>query len=235
MFKLYKTYNKVKDVFVKPKLKFIIKFHDGYRNKIRICKKNTYYYINNCVQYPIAKKGDIKSDGTIYEYDTFGISYHKLPTKDYCYWKRSIRQKLRKYGLGWIKPIFILPSFLTFRITNFDVQYKWKYGSIRFEYPPEFSITLFGIRFIWVLKYEEAHYDDSEDFYWESLLSYLYQPQCNQDIKDTLFFCGKWTVYKPFKHSIFQLRADHLKNKYHSEYNKAVELYNKYEFKKTIK
>ena len=158
MIKLFKTYNKAKNVFVKPKLK-------------------------------------------VY----FGL------------WKNTP-------GL----PVWRDYNFWSFHIFNLDVIYKWKYDTIRYEYPPQFTIVLFGIA-LTIFAIPQLEDDlDMPDHYWESLLSYLYQDECDRDIKKTLKFCGRWTSYRKDEENVkfFQLRKTHLKSEYHQIYDEAVIEYN---------
>lgn len=236
MFNLYKTYNKAKEVFVRPKMKVSFGLWKNIGvlpvwrrgNSIRIANHKQYYYPNNFVYYKKYNEGDIKEDGTISKYNTFDISNHKLPKG--CkngVWNRDIRKKLRKFGLGWLKPIYFLPLWLSFYKFDFDVMYKWKYDTIRFEYPPQFTIVFFGLALNIVLVPELEDENDNQDHYWESLLSFLYQPECNKNVIDTLKFCGQWRTHKENKEiKFFQLRKTHIKTKYHHAYDLGVKEYN---------
>ena len=183
MFEIYKTYSKVKDVFVKPKMKF----HFGrwymlpglpvWRRGPEICLdrygRNS-YTPNNSSYICVGKKGDV-IDGKELKYDRYKTSFHKLPKgTEYGAWTRPIRQKLRKMGLGWIKPRFFLPIWFTVDCFCYDVIYKWKYDEIRYEYPPQFTIVLFGLAITVQLIPDPVDDTDCPDHYWESLLSYLH-------------------------------------------------------------
>ena len=235
MFEIYKTYSKVKDVFVKPKMKF----HFGrwymlpglpvWRRGPEICLdrygRNS-YTPNNSSYICVGKKGDV-IDGKELKYDRYKTSFHKLPKgTEYGAWTRPIRQKLRKMGLGWIKPRFFLPIWFTVDCFCYDVIYKWKYDEIRYEYPPQFTIVLFGLAITVQLIPDPVDDTDCPDHYWESLLSYLYQEECDKDIKKTLSYCGQWTQHTPEgEKKYFQLKKGHLQEKYHKEYDEAIKEY----------
>ena len=160
MFNIYKTYNKAKDVFVKPKIKI-----------------------------------------------SFGL------------WKRMSGLPLYRRPNRILK--YNLPLWLSFHFFDYDVIYKWKYDTIRYEYPPQMTIVFFGFAIHLVLKPILEDSDDCEDFYWESLLSYLYQPECEKNIAKTLNYCGKWEKSSG-KTDFFQLRKTHINPKFHKEYDIAV-------------
>jgi hypothetical protein len=237
MINLYKTYNKAKDIFVKPKLKISFGLWNNVGllpvwrsgNVIRLGKLSQYYIPSNTTYYKKYNAGDTKEDGSVTEYAVYEMSRHKIPEDaKNGVWKREVRKKLRKIGLGWLKPQYVLPKWLSFHVFNWDVFYKWKYDSIRFEYPPQFTIVFFGLALNFTLKPILEDENDSDDHYWESLLSFLYQKECNKNVTDTLNFCGQWTTYKNGKEiNFFQLRKSHLKPEYHEEYNKALKKYNR--------
>lgn len=237
MIKLFKTYNKAKDVFVRPKLKVNVGLWKNMGNLpmwkhgkiIKLAKYMNYYIPQSTVNIKTYNSGDLKSDGTIAKYNEYTISKHKIPEKAINgVWKRDIRKKLRKYGLGWLKPQYTLPIWLSFYVFNWDVMYKWKYDSIRYEFPPQFTLVFFGFAISFTLKPILEDENDSDDHYWESLLSFLYQKECNKSVTDTLNFCGQWWTYKDNKRiKFFQLRKIHIKPEYHDEYDKAINKYNK--------
>lgn len=234
MLKLYKTYNQVKDTFKKPKLKIsfgLWKNMDGlpmwrHGNRIQIAKSHQYYIPNNMVHIKQFSAGDIKPDGSIVKYDTYCTSYHKLPKYAiHGVWRRDIRLKLRKYKLGWIQPYYFLPLWLSFYIFNWDVLFKWKYNDICYEFPPQFTIVFFGVALHMTLEPYLEDKDDNVCHYWESLLSYLYHPECCKNITNTLLYCGCWHRYDD-NTQYFQLRKTHIKQKFHHEYDEAIIKYN---------
>lgn len=238
MIDLFKTYNKAKDVFVRPK----IRVHFGLWRKspglpvwrrgpwLTLGKEGQFYRPNPTVSIKTNSAGDIRPDGTVVKYNEYNIKRHKLPPGcELGVWRRDIRKKLRKWGLGWLRPEYILPACFAFHIFNYDVLYKWKYDDVRYEFPPQFTIVFFGLSLTLTLKPQLEDEFDDDSHYWESLLSYLYQEECEKDIKKTLKYCGQWTSYKPgdnsYKTKHFQLRKTHIKPKYHKEYDDAVQEY----------
>lgn len=234
MINLFKTYNKVKEVFVRPKLKF----HFGlWKNTpgLPVWRRGPWLTLAKEGQYYLPESRNYVRDRK-YEYETehttkyvYRILHHKLPKgSELGVWRRDIRKRLRKYGLGWLKPKYILPTWLAFHIFNYDVLYKWKYDTIRFEYPPQFTIVFFGIAFTVLLKPTLEDKYDSEEHYWESLLSYLYDEECERDIKKTVKYCGQWSSFESKECDYvknFQLRKTHIKPKYHKDYDDAVQEY----------
>ena len=237
MFNLFKTYNKAKEVFVRPKIKWSFGLWKNsiglpvWRrgNRIVLAKTQHYYYPSNVAIIKLYDAGDIKKDGTIAKHGTYIRSYHKLPKgSNLGVWNRNIRTKLRKYGFGWLKPIYVLPLWLSFYIFDFDVIYKWKYDDICFEFPPQFTIVFFGFEISLFLFPKKEDKYDNQYHYWESLLSFLYQKECDRNISKTLKFCGCWETFEGNEtKEYFQLRKTHIKKQYHEEYDKAVEEYNK--------
>lgn len=180
MIKLYKTYNKVNKVFVRPKMKI-----------------------------------------------SFGLwkNISGLP-----FWRRGKIINLKKYKMGWLKPQVILPTWLSFYIFNYDVVYKWKYDDICYEFPPQFTIVFFGLALQIRLQAPIEDEYDMDIHYWESLLSYLYHPECDKDIKKTLVYCGEWGDANG--KTYFQLRKSHIKKDFHKDYNDCIKEYNKIKNKK---
>lgn len=237
MFNLFKTYNKVKDVFVRPKIKFRIGLWKKMcglpmwrRGKIiRIAKPHQYHIPKDFVYIKQYNAGDTMKDGTIINYNRYVRIKHKLPNGvKGCVWNHNIRKKLRRCGLDWIKPYYVLPHWLAFHIFDLDVISKWKEDEIVYEFSPQFTIVFFGIAFHVTLQVPLEDEYDCEEHYWDSLLCFLYQKECNQNITDTLNFCGKWNSYKADEEDMtyFQLRKSHIKPEYHEEYDMAVLNYN---------
>lgn len=143
--KLFKTYNKIKHILVKPTLKmwcglllnapFLISKRQP---EIRLFKSQQ-WYING------------------YEF------------------RPEFQEKLNKWGLGWVKPIYELPSWLKFGIYNYDFAGKWKYDSARFEWRGVFAIVFFGFTIAFYLEVPKSDdgMDRCEDFYYEFMMEYL--------------------------------------------------------------
>ena len=140
--KLYKTYNKIKHILVKPKLKVMLSPMEQQpfylpRHLVSLFNKHKYYNGDSCE----------------YEYDMEFVN------------------RMRKIIPFFpVKPIrFFLPKCLTFRIVNRDFESKWKHDDPCFERRGYFSIVFFGIALTFYL---EIPLDDEEkyheDGYYES-------------------------------------------------------------------
>ena len=242
MLKLYKTYNKAKDVFVKPKLmwKFGKWRHDPClpvwrRGPIIDIGGSTYkanakcYQVKNSVNIYDGEREYTRTDGSTATYKVYKTVYHKLPNNLNSFdivWKREYRKK------WWAKIIparLKLPIWLAFHIFNRDVIFKtkWTEYDIRYEYPPQYTIVFFGLSLSFWLN-PEIKDSDTENFnhYWESLLTYLYGEHAG-DLLQTVVDCGKWEFIDKDnkKTSYFQLSKNYIKPKYYKEYDEATELY----------
>lgn len=113
--KLYDTYNKMKGILVKPKLK---------------C------WFGSWVNSP------------------FILGKHK--------------KEITIFGT-----LFEVPTWLTFKIYNYDFIGKWKYDSARYEYKGVFAIVAFGLCVCFYLEIPEGEDGQSEDFYYEFMMEYL--------------------------------------------------------------
>lgn len=244
MIKLYKTYNKAKDIFVKPKLHWCFgKWnHDPClpvwrRGPIWRIGGSSYkenakcYQIYNQVPIKTHSCGDLKSDRTTYQYDYYETSIHKLPGNLKAWdtvWKRKYRKLFRKFGLKIAKAYIQFPIWLSFHIFNRDVMWKTKWDDydFRYEFPPQFTIVLFG----WALSfwlYPEIKNKDTEsaDHYWESLLTYVYGEH-KGDLLQTIIDCGRWIRYEDDKEiPFFALSKNYIKPEHYQIYDEAIELY----------
>lgn len=240
MIKLYKTYIKAKDVFVKPKLywKFGLWKHDHCLPVWRrgpiidiggsIYKANAKcYQVKNSVNIYDGEREYTRMDGTTTTYKVYKMVYHKLPNNLNCFdivWKREYRKK------WWAKIIparLKLPIWLTFHIFNRDITFKTKWTSydFRYEFPPQFTIVFFGLSLSFWLYPECKSETDSPYHYWESLLTYIYGEHAG-DLLQTIIDCGKWIQSKNEKDTeFFALSKNYIKPKYHKVYDEAVELY----------
>ena len=249
MIKLYETYNKAKKVFVKPKLHcYFGKWrHDPclpvwrkgpvWRIGGSSYKANAKcYQIYNQVPVKIHNAGDLKPDGTIYKYDYYKTSVHKLPgnlkTWD-TVWKSKYRKLFRKFGLKIAKAYIQFPIWLSFHIFNWDIIWKtkWSEYDIRYEYPPQFTIVFFGLSLsFWLNPVIKDKETEGYNHYWESLLEYVYG-KYKGDLLQTITSCGKWENVSN-NTSYFQVSKNYIKPKYWKEYDKAIELYNELKINK---
>lgn len=184
MIKLLNTYNKVKDVFVKPKIKFYIsKCYMGPYLKL-YSHYHQIHYVSGRSVIESGKETITCDNGHSYDVTTFITIDHKMPCKTGInVWNSAIRRKLRKWYLSWIPPIIFLPRFFKFGINNYDIGWKTKWDEYRFETSPIFTITLFGINFTWT-----AIAPIDSDDYWEAILYYL----DSHDLKKVNAAMGQW-------------------------------------------
>ena len=240
MIKLYKTYNKAKDVFVKPKLywKFGLWKHDHCLPVWRrgpiidiggsIYKANAKcYQVKNSVNIYDREREYTRMDGTTATYKVYKTVYHKLSNNLNCFdivWKREYRKK------WWTKIIparLKLPIWLTFHIFNRDITFKTKWTSydFRYEFPPQFTIVFFGLSLSFWLYPECKSETDSPYHYWESLLTYIYGEHAG-DLLQTVIDCGKWIQSKNEKDTeFFALSKNYIKPEHYEIYDEATELY----------
>lgn len=243
MINLYKTYNKAKEVFVKPQLhwRFGIWKHDPClpvwrRGPIWHLGGSTYksnakcYQISNTHHIKTHCAGDVAEDGTIYKYDYYETIKHKLPGKlknGDLVWKRKYRQLFRKFGLNIAKSSIRFPIWLSFHIFNYDVFWKtkWDEYDFRYEFPPQFTIVMFGLSLSFWLNPKCKLETDSPDHYWESLLTYIYGKNAG-DLIQTVADCGRWIQTKNNQeNTFFAVSKTYIKPEKYVEYEKAIELY----------
>ena len=213
------TYRKIKGVWKLPKPRIFFGLWKNDPNLpvwrgtwIRLGKYGQYYTINKSVLLE-----DTKDYGDGYKH--LYHSEHNVK-QDYA-WNRNIRRKLRKFGLGWVPPIIELPWWLSFRIFNWDVCWKWKYDDIRYEFPPQFTIVLFGVCLSITFHEPTGGYYTSDDQYWEGILTYLHK--FNGNMYETVMEQGVWGWNEM---SFFSIRPEHIERlEDFQEYCRAVEDY----------
>lgn len=209
--KLYKTWEKTKQVFVKPSLKV---YFGKWRNDPNLpvwrsgpsiwLIPRRYRYSNSSKAYMVKdsvmicsgevpyKWGDKELKSKVYEW----VPKHKLPGKLKCgqyVWNRNIRKKLKKWHLNWIPPIIQLPSWMRFHIINLDLGWKTKWDSYRYEFPPQFTIIAFGLSLSLTLHCPIHNEYACDDHYWESILNHLYKNKSGS-LKETVEETGIWRM-----------------------------------------
>ena len=175
-----KEYRKVKDVFVKPKIKFYFT-RNKHKPWIWLTNKFGWTPKYKCY-YP--KDEVLVFDGYAEEFrgipvKKYSSSKHKLPKGVSIYepvWNRNIRKK----WWSFIPPVIKLPSWMNFKFTNRDIIWKTKWDDYRYEFPAIISLTLFGFEF--------GIMSSDDDDYWESLLTW---DTC-KDVKELDGIMGKW-------------------------------------------
>lgn len=204
------TYKKIKGVWQKPKLRvyFGSWLHDpnlpAWRNHtMRLGKYGNYYQIRKSVE--LEDKSKSRYDETFKcTIKSYYHVYHNRIKAEYA-WKRPIRKKLRKFGLGWVPPIIVLPWWLTIRIFNWDVFWKTKFDDVRYEFPPQFTIVFFGLSLTLTLHEPTGGYYTGDDQYWEGILDWLHK--YDKDMYKTVYYGGIWNQGKT---SFFSIRPEHL-------------------------
>jgi hypothetical protein len=150
LIKLYETYNKVKDVFKKPVLKF------------SACKWQGSGFL------PVWRHGNMIYFGKQHQEYFTNWNYARLVSSEWTGLGKQKHPILSRI----FKPVYQLPIWLSFYIFNHDMYWKTKYDEYRFEYPPQFTIVLFGWSFNWWLINPTGDVKYDAD-YWESILNYL--------------------------------------------------------------
>lgn len=226
MIKLYNTWKKVKGVFKKPRLNFMAcKWTDS--PCLPVWRRGPVLFLvgrkrigwNGNVEkgdlaYTIVRKWNIKAgygewtdaEGKKRKFPRFDKSLLKYPEgikEGDIVWNSSIRKRLKKLGLGWLKPRYELPIWLSFHVTNLDVMWKTKWGDYRYEFPPTLSIVLFGFSFNWWLT-APVEGPSKNDDYWESILWYL----DTKDLKKVKEKMGYWEMIGADKEKIREERLD---------------------------
>ena len=235
MFKLYNTWRRAKDMFVKPSLKVYFgkwvndpnlpvwrrgaSIHLVRRG--RLLSKAYSVKDRELIHTGMVKHKDYFGEMEIPKYEW---SVHDLPGKlragDYV-WNRNIRKKLKKWHLGWIPPIIKLPIWTMFHIVNIDVMWKYKWDDIRYEFPPQFTIIAFGLSLSFTLHCPIYNEYASDYNYWEGMLNYLNSK--THDLKEAIDLCGVWRrLGNPEETSYFALRPEYIIPSRREEYYAAV-------------
>lgn len=232
--KLYNTWEKVKDTFVKPSLKVYFGKWKSDPNlpmwrrgpTIYLCPrkkfiKNCYTLRDSVLIFTGTKK--LSQGNKEYDIETYKRSKHTLPkgliSGDYM-WNSSIRRKLKMWHLDWVKPVIHLPSWMRFYIVNRDVGWKTKWDYISYEFPPQFSIIAFGLSLTFTLHCPIKSKYSSDDSYWESILTHLYLNKSGK-LKETIEQTGIWHRFKDDTH-YFALRPTYIVHDKQPEYYAAT-------------
>ena len=223
-----KIYRQVKDVFVKPKLKW---YFGTWKNEpnlpiwrrgacINLAKRISWVPNEGKAYYP--KNSIYVFEGYSGEYNgkpikKYGLSTHKLPGKLNQYtpvWNRNIRKKLRKWHLSWIPPMITLPLWTAFRFDDSDIMWKTKYDDFRYEFPAHITLVIFGLAISVTAVPSIGDYTSYDD-YWESILNYRYY----KSLKKTHEIMGVWNHIGTDKKTI-RFNPDFLKEPYKTELKK---------------
>lgn len=231
--KLFKEYNKVKKYFVKPKMNFFI---GKWRNNpclpvwrrgvvITLGKHKDLYKVRNSVQIKTKTAPWTDETGKIHKYDCYknGVR-HKLPSYvdrwDYTF-IRPIRKKLKKLGLGFLRPHYFLPIWTAFHIFDLGIMWKtkWEHNDIRFEYPPSFTIVFFGLSFsIWLSAPDPKDILNGEG-YWLGILGMNYSDISDDKMYNAIITAGKWRNENKLEYALIET---YIKPKYRNYYNRTI-------------
>ena len=229
--KLYDTWRKAKDIFVKPSLKCYFgrwskdpclpMWRGGPEVAILGWKKTRKccYQVNASVMVH-----DGYSDWQGKKIKKYTWTNHKLPKGLHQWdwiWKPNIRKNLKRWHLGWLKPVYRLPQWLAFHIFNWDVMWKTKWDSIRFEFPPQFTIVFFGLSLSFWLKCPVVNDLACDDHYWEAILNHIYENKSGKLI-ETIDKCGVWRRLTDEEISYLSVRPEYIKKEKLDEYYIAV-------------
>lgn len=141
-----KIYRRLKDVFIKPKLKW---YFGTWRNELNlpVWRHGPQIRLAKYHQMYIPQRSVLVFDGYSKDgYKQYSRSEHKLPVGYYTYvWRRNIRKKLKKWHLSWIPPIIQLPIWMSFYFFDCDICWKTKWDEYRYEHPAHITLVLFGL------------------------------------------------------------------------------------------
>ena len=140
--------------------------------------------------------------------------------KLYNTWRKAkqvfVKPSLRVYFGPKIKcPYLLGPHF----IANYDVMWKSKWGEIRYEDPPVFAISLFGLCLAFSLHCPVQNACCCDDLYWESILIHVYNNKSGT-LGETIDKAGIWSRFSKDYDRLyyFAVRPEYIKPEYIEEY-----------------
>lgn len=239
LIKLYDTWEKVRNIFVKPSLKV---YFGRWRNdpNLPVWRRGAHIYLigRKYRGFDNSKVHILRDRVMIYTGEapfTFGdktyttkcydwAHKHKLPGKlkvGQYVWNRKIRKRLKKWHLSWISPIIELPLWTRFHIVNLGLGWKTKYDDVRYEFPPQFSIIAFGFSLTFTLHSPVWNNFCNDSSYWEAILVHLYENKSGT-IKETIKRGGVWRKTSDGKSCYyFSVRPEFFMPRYLKEYYAA--------------
>lgn len=130
------------------------------------------------------------------------------------------RPKIRMYfGLWKNDPGLPVCRNKLFYFCNHDVIWKSKWDECRYEFPPQFTIVLFGIAFTLTLHCPSDHDYCCDDNYWEAILTYLC---CKDSLKIVIINQGYYTNLND-NIKYFSVRPEYIRDDHLDEYCEAIE------------
>ena len=144
--------------------------------------------------------------------------------KLYKTWRKAkqvfVKPSLRVYFGPRYKYRYLLGPGI---ISNYDVCWKPKWGEIRYEDPPIFSINLFGWCLAFSLHCPIQNAYCCDDHYWESILVHIYDNKSGT-LKETIERMGIWSRFTKEwkKQRYFAVRPEYIRPELSKEYYDAV-------------
>lgn len=215
--KMYDTYNKVSHVFKKPKLYW--RFGSWRKDPcLPVWRRGPYIklikYNYNDVTWGVVGKSKPK------RYKIGGKWTWSSPTDIKGYMWSEDYKKRHPIISKLFKPNYQLPIWLSFYVFNHDMIWKTKWDDYRFEFPPQYTIVLFGYSLSFWLRNPIG--SSRDDLYWESMLWYIDK----NNLKDAFNECTVW-MDMGSKEYIFPFNPAQLKEPYSSEAQVMVDNYKK--------
>ena len=208
--KLFNTFNKVKHILVRPKLRVMFS---------RMSRQPFYM--------------------PPFSFDLFTKHrYLNRETFEYEYGPQFIAKMQKWFPFFPVKSIRItLPDWMTFRVINNDFSRKWKYDNPRFERRGNFSIVIFGFALTFYLEIPLDNEDKyHEDEYYEFMMEYLSGVDAG-DLKECIKQMGTMTQHtkKYGERKYHGFWKEWLRPEWHTVYDIAVsELDNIYNHGKDV-
>lgn len=202
--KFLRTYRKVKDKFIKPRIRW---YFGPWRREGNL---------------PVWRRGNMIRFAKYGEYDS---KWHYAKMEDS--WWTELGKKNHPILSKIFKPEYQLPLWLSFYFFNSDIMYKtkWEDDDYRYEYPAHITLVFFGFAIsITALAPKISDSRRYDDEYWESILTYIHY---DGDLEKTNNTMGYFTVYGETP-KIYHPRfvADFLKNE--EERNRLKEIQKEY-------
>lgn len=163
------TWKSVKDVFIKPNLRF---YFGPWK------KEGNLPVWRRGPQIRFGKYGEIDEEWNWAKLES--AKWNALGKRNHPILSKIIKT-----------PVWQLPIWLAFHWYNDDIMYKtkWEEDDFRYEFPAHFTIVFFGLAFSITAYLKPEDKDDwlIQDQYWESILTYKYY---NGDLEKTNGACG---------------------------------------------
>lgn len=107
----------------------------------------------------------------------------------------EFKKKLKRFGLGWLKPLYILPEWLHFGFYNEENHCKWKYDVPRYEYRGHLTLVVFGIAFSLLIEPPESEDEHCHEDSWYEFIEAYVNGFFHDDLIKTIKDFGYSTSY----------------------------------------